>query len=89
VAESAPSHSGGNSTRNGAYIATAISAMAAQPWRRKRIQAAAATVMLVAMTRVAASKLATTSAQPIGLSSMDSAGPSTTMPATAATTISR
>jgi hypothetical protein len=52
AAERTPSHSGGNSTRNGAPMATAISAMAAQPWRRKRIQAAAATVMLVAMTSV-------------------------------------
>ena len=37
---------------NGAHIATAISAMAAQPWRRKRIQPAIATVMFVAMTSV-------------------------------------
>jgi len=52
VSSSTPSHSGGKSTTNGAYIATAISAMAAQPWRRKRIQAAIATVMFVAMTSV-------------------------------------
>jgi hypothetical protein len=52
AAERTPSHSGGTSTMNGAHIATAISALAAQPWRRKRIQAAIATVVFVAMTSV-------------------------------------